>query len=172
MSSFHGNFFVRSTDLLSMPAVPHDQSYAIEIQIEDTITQPFVVLQTAVLHSTCHGAFTIFCCRKCIDSSLGERRIRVITLALPTTSNLSEIYASADQVALATLLANKAVERSLSHKLEDARDAVTNKMVEILTTYKSSMTAAGSAASAQLAICENLRMLPVLLLGLLKNVRD
>ena len=55
MSSFHGNFFVRSTDLLSMPAVPHDQSYAIEIQIEETITQPFVVLQTAVLHSTCHG---------------------------------------------------------------------------------------------------------------------
>ena len=94
----------------------------------------------------------------------------MITLALPTTSNLSEIYASADQVALATLLANKAVERTLSHKLEDARDAVTNKMVEILTSYKSSMTSAGSGASSQLAVCENMRMLPVLLLGLLKNV--
>src|SRR5271170_3357257 len=34
MASFHGNFFVRSTDLLAMPAVPQDQSYAIEIQIE------------------------------------------------------------------------------------------------------------------------------------------
>ena len=55
MSAFHGNFFVRSTDLLAMPAVPQDQSYAIEIQIEDTITQPFVVLQTAILHSTCTG---------------------------------------------------------------------------------------------------------------------
>ena len=74
-------------------------------------------------------------------------------------------------MALATLLANKAVERSLSHKLEDARDAVINKMVEILTTYKSSMTAAGAGASAQLSVSENLKMLPVLLLGLLKNVR-
>ena len=55
MSSFYGNFFVRSTDLLAMPAVPQDQSYAIEIQIEDTLTQPFVVLQTAILHSTCTG---------------------------------------------------------------------------------------------------------------------
>ena len=154
MSVFHGNFFVRSTDLLAMPAVPQDQSYCIEIQIEDTLTQPFVVLQTAVLHSTCTG----------------ERRIRVVTLCLPTTTNLSEVYASADQVAIATLLANKAVERSLTHKLEDARDAVTNKMVEILQTYKASMTAAGAGASAQLAICENLKMLPVLLLGLLKNV--
>ena len=58
MASFHGNFFVRSTDLLAMPAVPQDQSYAIEIQIEDNITQPFVVFQTAILHSTCNGMFS------------------------------------------------------------------------------------------------------------------
>jgi len=154
MSSFHGNFFVRSTDLLAMPAVPQDLSYAIEVVIEDTITAPFVVFQTAVLHTTCYG----------------ERRIRVITSAIPVTSNLSEVFASADQVAIATLLANKAVERSITHKLEDSRDAVFNKMVEILTAYKSSMTAAGAGASAQLAISENLKMLPVLVLGLLKNV--
>jgi protein transport protein SEC24 len=101
----------------------------------------------------------------------GERRIRVITQALPTTSNLSEVFASADQVALATLMANKAVERSITHKLEDAREAVFQKMVDILQTYKSSMTAAGAGASAQLSISDNLRMLPVLVLGLLKNVR-
>lgn len=137
-----------------MPAVPTDQSYVIEIQIEDTITAPFVVLQTAVLHTTCYG----------------ERRIRVITLALPTTSSLSEVFASADQVAIATFLANKAVERCLTHKLEDSRDAVLQRMVDILSSYKSSMTAAGAGASAQLAISENLKMLPVLVLGLLKNV--
>ncbi|KAG0695921.1 Sec23/Sec24 trunk domain-containing protein [Suillus ampliporus] len=154
MASFHGNFFVRSTDLLAMPAVPTDQSYTIEVQIEDTLTQPFVVMQTAVLHTTCHG----------------ERRIRVITLALPTTSSLTEVFASADQVAIATLLANKAVERSLTHKLEDARDAVHQRLVEILSSYKSSMTSAGAGANAQLAISENLKMLPVLVLGLLKSV--
>ncbi|KAJ3487805.1 hypothetical protein NLI96_g3293 [Meripilus lineatus] len=154
MSSFHGNFFVRSTDLLAMPAVPQDLSYAIEVQIEDTITAPFVVFQTAVLHTTCYG----------------ERRIRVITSAVPISSNLSDIFASADQVAIATLLANKAVERSITHKLEDARDALFGKLVEILGAYKASMTAAGAGASAQLAISENLKMLPVLVLGLLKNV--
>ncbi|KAI9509246.1 CPII coat sec24 protein [Russula earlei] len=153
-SSFHGNFFVRSTDLLAMPSVPQDTSYAIELQIEETITAPFIVLQTAVLHTTCYG----------------ERRIRVITSAFPTTSNLSEVFASADQVAIATLLANKAVERTITHKLEDSRDAVHGKLVEILQAYKTSMTAAGAGASAQLAISENMRMLPVLVLGLLKNV--
>ncbi|KAF7360326.1 Protein transporter SEC24 [Mycena venus] len=154
MASFHGNFFVRSTDLLAMPTVPQNQSYAIEIDIEDTLTAPFVVLQTGMLHTT----------------AFGERRLRVITTAYPTTSNLSEVFASADQIAIATLLANKAVERSLSYKLEDARDYIFKKLVEIFITYKSSMTAAGAGASAQLALAENLKMLPVLVLGLLKNV--
>ncbi|KAF9787909.1 protein transporter SEC24 [Thelephora terrestris] len=154
MSSFHGNFFVRSTDLLAMPAVPQDQGYVIEVQIEETVTSPFVVFQTAVLHTTCYG----------------ERRIRVVTSAVPTTTSLSEVFASADQIALATYFANKAVEKSLTHKLEDSRDALYSRMVEILTAYKSSMTAAGSGASAQLALCENMKMLPVLVLGLVKNV--
>lgn len=55
MKAFHGNFFIRSTDLLSLPAVPIDQSYAIEVELEDNITAPFVVMQTAVLHTTCFG---------------------------------------------------------------------------------------------------------------------
>ncbi|GJN89405.1 hypothetical protein Rhopal_002385-T1 [Rhodotorula paludigena] len=154
MSAFHGNFFVRSTDLLSLPAVPMDQSYAIEIQIEDPISAPFVVFQTAVLHTT----------------AFGERRIRVVTLALPTTSSISEVYASVDQIALATLLANKAVERSNQAKLEDARDAVHNKLVEILGTYKATMTSSGSGASPQLVVSDNMKFLPLLMLGLLKNI--
>ncbi|CAH7665815.1 Sec23/Sec24 trunk domain-domain-containing protein [Phakopsora pachyrhizi] len=154
LSAFHGNFFVRSTDLLALPAVPMDQSYAIELQIEDPISMPFVVFQTGVLHTT----------------SSGERRIRVITLALPTTSSIADLYATADPIAIATLLANKAVERSMQARLEDARDAITNKLVDILGSYKSTMTAAGTGPSPQLVISENLKILPLILLGLLKHV--
>ena len=103
-------------------------------------------------------------------SRIGERRIRVITLALPTTTNISEVFASADQVAIATFLANKAVERSLTNKLEDSRDYVFQKLVELLVSYKTTMTSSGAGASAQLAISDNMKMLPVLVLGLLKNV--
>ncbi|EST05043.1 WW domain protein [Kalmanozyma brasiliensis GHG001] len=153
-TAFHGNFFVRSTDLLALPAVPLDQSYAIECEIEETITAPFVVFQSVVLHST----------------SSGERRIRVVNLALPTTSSMSEVYANADQVAIATLLANKAVERAIHSRLEDARDALFNKLVDVFSTYKSTMTSAGSGASPQLAIAQNMAQLPLLVLSLLKHV--
>lgn len=93
MTSFHGNFFVRSTDLLAMPAVPRDQGYVIEVGIEENINSNVVCLQTAVLHTTCYG----------------ERRIRVLTLCLPVTNSLADMYASADQVAIAALLANKSM---------------------------------------------------------------
>lgn len=152
MASFHGNFFVSSSDLLSMPSIPQDQSYSIEVEYDDDIKGSHVVLQTASLHT----------------SSEGERRIRVITLALPTTTNISQVYTSADQIAIATFLASRAVERSINSKLEDARDTVTNRIVDILTAYKTSVTAGG--ASAQLNIPENLKMLPLLCLGLTKHV--
>lgn len=154
LQAFHGNFFVRSTDLLALPAVPIDQSYVIELAIEDPLSQPFVVLQTAVLNTSASGA----------------RMIRVITTALPVTSSMSEIYSSADQIAISTVLANKAVERSMQAKMEDARDAVTNKVIDILGTYKAQMTASASGASPQLVICDNLKYLPLLMLGLLKHV--
>lgn len=151
---FHGNFFVRSTDLLALPAVPLDQSYAIECEIEETINAPFVVFQSVVLHS----------------ASNGERRIRVCNTAVPTTTSMSEVYSSADQVAITALLANKAVERSIHARLEDARDALTNKLVDILSTYKNTMTSSGSGASAQLSIASNMALLPLLVLSLLKHV--
>jgi protein transport protein SEC24 len=153
-TSYYGNFFVMKTDLLAMPAVPQDQSYVVELELEETLTQPYVVFQTAIMHTTCFG----------------ERRIRVLTTAVPTTSSIAEVFAGADELALAALYANKAVERSLSHKLEDARESLLSKVVDILNAYKASMTAGGAAASSQLAIADNLRMFPVLMLAILKSV--
>lgn len=38
---------------------------------------------------------------------LGERRIRVITLAVPVTTNLGDVFAATDQFALTSLLSKK-----------------------------------------------------------------
>jgi protein transport protein SEC24 len=55
MAQFHGNFFVRSTDLLAFPAIPLDQSYTVEVQIEENIITPFVVMQAGILYTTSFG---------------------------------------------------------------------------------------------------------------------
>lgn len=153
MNTFYGNFFNRSSDLCAFPAFPRDQSYVVEVAIDESITKPVVCMQTAVLHTTCNG----------------ERRIRVMTLALPTTQLLSDVYASADQQAITTYFSHKAVEKALNGSLESARDSVQAKLVELLQTYKKEL-AGGSMGGGGLQFPANLRCLPVLFLGLMKNL--
>ncbi|KAJ3278706.1 COPII subunit [Borealophlyctis nickersoniae] len=151
MTAFHGNFFLRSTDLLSLPNVSPDNSYAVEMTLVENLTTSLACFQTALLHT----------------SSNGERRIRVITLAIPVTNNLGDIFAATDQYAVAALLSKKAVERALTSKIEDARDALSYKLNEIMGAYKQAFTT--SSQAAQLLLPENLKLLPLLILGLLKN---
>src|SRR5262249_5632556 len=107
---------------------------------------------TAVLHTTCNG----------------ERRIRVLTLALPTTQNISDIYASADQCAVAAYFSHKAVERALSSGLDAARDSLQSKITELLQTFRKEL--AGGSMGAGLQSPPTLRGLPMLSLGLMKNI--
>ncbi|KAI9316076.1 Sec23/Sec24 trunk domain-containing protein [Dichotomocladium elegans] len=154
MSAFHGNFFIRSTDLLALPSVPRNQSYCVEVSIEDEVRGPTACFQTALLHTTCYG----------------ERRIRVITLCLPVTSSVPDMVNSVNPQAVVAYLANKAVERGLTTKLEDARDAVVNKVVDILGVYKSQVLGVGKGSSSpQLFAPEHLRLLPALALALIKH---
>ena len=154
MNAFYGNFFNRSSDLCAFPAFPRDQSYVVDVAIDESLNKGFVCLQTAVLHTTCNG----------------ERRIRVLTLALPTTQSIADVYASADQMAITAFFSHKAVERALGSGLEAARDALQAKVVEILQTYRKEL-AGGNMGGGGLQFPANLRALPVLFLGLKKNVR-
>lgn len=154
MLSFYGNFFNRSSDLCAFPAFPRDQSYVIEVSIEENITKPVVFLQGAVLHTT----------------SRGERRIRVINLALPTSSNFQDVYALADQLAITNFYTHKAIEKALGSSLGDARDYLTARMVDILNVYKKELFAGNVSGALPLQLSTNLRMLPLLLFSLSKNL--
>ncbi|KAI1207419.1 uncharacterized protein F4807DRAFT_177306 [Annulohypoxylon truncatum] len=153
MSTFYGNFFNRSSDLCAFPAFPRDQCYVVEVAIDETLQKNYVCLQAGVLYTTCNG----------------ERRIRVMTLAIPTTTNLADVYASADQCAITTYFTHKAVERALSSGLDAARDALQSKLIELLQTFKKEL-GGGSMGGGGLQFPANLRGLPVLFLGLIKHV--
>ncbi|KAK9467261.1 hypothetical protein V1512DRAFT_291038 [Lipomyces arxii] len=154
LNTFYGNFFNRSSDLCAFPSFPRDQSYSVEASIDETITKPFVSVQAAVLHTTCNG----------------ERRIRVLTLSLPTTAILADVYASADQVAITAFLAQRAAEKALTSSLQDARDLVGGRLAEMLQTYKKELMTSNVGASAPIQFCANLRLLPLLCLGIIKHV--
>ncbi|KAM9237083.1 protein transport protein Sec24B isoform 2-T2 [Leptosomus discolor] len=149
--TFHGNFFVRSTDLLSLANVNPDAGFAVQMSIEESLTDTSLVcFQTALLYT----------------SSKGERRIRVHTLCLPVVSSLADVYAGADVQAIVCLLANMAVDRSVSSSLSDARDALVNAVVDSLAAY---MSTASNLQQSMLIAPNSLKLFPLYILALLKQ---
>ncbi|KAK7144090.1 hypothetical protein R3I93_015062 [Phoxinus phoxinus] len=149
--TFHGNFFVRSTDLLSLANVNPDAGFAVQMSIEENLLDlQAVSFQAALLYT----------------SSKGERRIRVHTLCLPVVNSLSDIFAGADVQAITALLASMAVDRSVTASLGDARDALINAAIDSLSSYRSSVL---SVQQPGLLAPACLRLLPLYILALLKH---
>ncbi|XP_012934788.1 protein transport protein Sec24A [Aplysia californica] len=151
--TFHGNFFVRSTDLLSLPNINPDAGFGMQMSIEDNLNEsPTVSFQAALLYT----------------SSKGERRIRVHTLCVPVTNQIGEVFATADQQAVAALLAKMAVDRSLNSAISDARDAMINAPVDTLSAYAQQVPA--SQRVGALLAPHSLRLLPMYMLAMLKSI--
>ncbi|XP_026213083.1 protein transport protein Sec24B isoform X2 [Anabas testudineus] len=149
--TFHGNFFVRSTDLLSLANVNPDSAFAVQMSIDDSLADSSLAcFQAALLYT----------------SSKGKRRIRVHTLCLPVVSQLSDVYAGADVQAITCLLANMAIDRSISSNLSDARDALVNAVVDLVTAYKSNMS---NLQQSGLVLPAAMRLFPLYILALLKQ---
>lgn len=150
--TFHGNFFVRSTDLLSLPNINPDAGFGLQISYEESLIDvKTVCFQAALLYT----------------SSNGERRIRVHTLCIPVSASLSEIMQSADVQCIVGLLSKMAVDRSLSSNLSDARDAFINATVDVLGAYK---LAQNLPTASGLLAPNNLALFPLYVLALLKHV--
>lgn len=147
MTTFYGNFFNRSSDLCCFPVFPRDQSYMIEMSIEENLSAPTICIQAAVLHT----------------NYAGERRVRVCTICLPTTDNLNQLYASADQLTIAQFYIQKAAEKVYNSGLQEARDLMTKYMADMLTVYKKELIPGNSGTSNPLQIASNLKILPLLM---------
>ncbi|CAL0311188.1 unnamed protein product [Lupinus luteus] len=120
-TTYHGNFMLRSTDLLALPAVDSDKAFAMQLSLEETLlTTQTQYFQVALLYT----------------ASCGERRIRVHTMAVPVVTDLGEMYRLADTGAIISLFSRLAIEKTLSQKLEDARSAVQLRIVKALKEYR------------------------------------
>lgn len=150
--AFYGNCTTRVPDIMALPNVPRDQSYCIDLGIEEDIQGSFVHFQTALLYTTCFG----------------ERRIRVMNLCLPVTKSISELYSSVDQVALARAICHQATDKGANGKLRDGREYLSKQVVDVCSGYAKEVIGV-SSANSQLTVCRELNVLPLLILGVLKT---
>ncbi|XP_058095788.1 protein transport protein SEC24 A-like isoform X2 [Magnolia sinica] len=153
-TTYHGHFMLRSTDLLALPAVDSDKAFALQLSLEETLlTTQTVYFQVALLYT----------------SSSGERRIRVHTAAAPVVADLGEMYRQADTGAIVSVLSRLAIEKTLSHKLEDARHTVQLRIVKALREYRN-LYAVQHRLSGRMIYPESLKFLPLYGLALCKSI--
>ncbi|KAI7855420.1 hypothetical protein BDC45DRAFT_439062 [Circinella umbellata] len=151
--AFHGNCTTRVPDIMALPNVPRDQSYCVEIGIEEELQGSHAYFQTALLYTTCFG----------------ERRIRVINLCLPIARTLPEVFSAADQTAIARTICHQAIDKAVTYKLRDARDLLAKETIDISTAYAKEVIGNIATGASRLSLGRNLSLLPFLILGLLKT---
>ncbi|KAK7269462.1 hypothetical protein RIF29_22188 [Crotalaria pallida] len=152
-TTYHGNFMLRSTDLLALPAVDCDKAFAMQLSLEEAL------LTTQTMHFQVALLYTASC---------GERRIRVHSLAVPVVTDLGEMYRLADTGAIATLFSRLAIEKTSSHKLEEARSAVQLRIVKALREYRN-LHAVQHRLTNRMIYPDSLKFLPLYGLALCRS---
>jgi len=162
ITSYHGNYFLKQSDLLGLPTIDSDKTITLQISITDNINSKFSSLQSALLYS----------------HSCGERRVRVFTVCLPVINNYADLFKYADIAVVTNLISKMAIDKALSSSLSDAREALANKCVEILTAYKGTLAnnrqnanpITLSTQAPNLILPESLKYLPLYVVAMVKNV--
>ncbi|GAM29116.1 hypothetical protein SAMD00019534_122920, partial [Acytostelium subglobosum LB1] len=160
---YHGNYFLKSSDLLSLPTIDAEKSFTLQMGITDNITSKYVAVQCALLYT----------------HSCGERRVRVYTVSIPVVVSYAELFKQADISVVASLISKMAIDKALASSLSDAREAIANKCVDILTAYRNMLTSGGSqtsnsvtlsAQTPKLQLPESLKHLPLYVVAMVKSI--
>lgn len=152
-TGFSGRFFTRSTDLLAMPGVDSDKAYSVQFTFDESSLQegPFAI-QVALLYTT----------------TSGERRLRVHTVAVPSTNSLAELYMRTDVPAVANIFTRMAAEGSKDRNLEELKKNQMEKVVAGLAKYRDACQQhmPGAAKAVQLLMPNAMALLPLYMHGL------
>ncbi|XP_065635309.1 protein transport protein SEC24 A-like [Quercus suber] len=97
-----------------------------------------------------------------------RRRIRVHTAAAPVVADLVEMYCQADVGAFVSVFSRLAIEKTLSSKLEDARNSVQLRIVKALKEYRN-LYAVQHRLGDRIIFPESLKFLPLYGLALCRS---
>jgi protein transport protein SEC24 len=143
ITGFHGHLYIRGADLVVLPNCHADQAMGITIELdEQKPPSNLMCVQAALLYT----------------NSDGERRIRVSTVCRETTGYPAEVLAGVDPVAITHHLNVLAIEQVLGGK------KVSEGRAFLLDASR------GLVGAQALQNTEDLRRIPLYIMGLLKSV--
>lgn len=150
-TEFLGSFFMDNSTDLQMAAVDQEKAFFAEVKHDDKLAEGSAFIQAAVL-------FT---------SVSGQRRLRIINIALPVSADYSALYRLADQDTLIAYLLKFSVRLSREKGIKEVKEALAARCAQILATYREKCSE--QAPLGQLILPESLKLLPLFVNSIIKN---
>lgn len=153
VSSYYGHFHVAEVDLLTLPIVDEDMTYAVELTITPQVKAKYVYVQFSTVYT----------------SRSRERRIRVHTIQLRVGDSLTSVINSMDCLGLTSMLCRSHVDRAMSTPFATVRTALTKSVGTVLRNVQVQLNLQGVPRSqADLNVPTSLKYLPQILAAFLR----
>lgn len=153
VDSYHGHFLPGDGDV-ELAGIDADQTMAVFLKHDGSVdAKKDAFVQFAMVHT----------------NELGQRLIRVHTLALHVTDVISTVFKSSDLSAVFDVLLRKSLSSLGKDTITDIRTELTTRVASILASYRKNCTKT-DRGDAKLILPEALKLLPVHMLGALKSI--
>ncbi|KAG7355064.1 Sec23/Sec24 trunk domain containing protein [Nitzschia inconspicua] len=165
INNFYGNFYIRGTDLMALPNVNSDSIFGFDLGHDETnIASNYVTVQAALLYTSSHG----------------QRRIRVMTQAIPVSNLTSELIGAVDVNTACNLLCKQGVDLAVKTTLDNARMRLQQTCADLIRAAKGGDKRMVSGYAVPQApqpnegeddsLPESLELFPLYTLAMMKNV--
>ncbi|CAF0839748.1 unnamed protein product [Adineta steineri] len=149
---FLGNFYMTNATEMIFGTIDSDKSVSVELKHEDKLpADGNTYTQVALLYT----------------SISGQRRLRIITLALTVTSSYTTLYPACDLDTIMNYITKVAMRSVLMSTPKSIRDSIITQAANMLACYRKHCAQATTAG--QLILPETLKLLPVYVASLLKS---
>merc|ERR1719430_344935 len=151
-TDFFGSFYMANTTDMELASVNSDMALACEIKHDDKLTdEDGVYVQAALL-------FT---------SVSGQRRLRVINIALNVCNNMGDLYRNCDLDTTINFLAKQNISRLMETSPKVVKEGLMSQCATILACYRKNCASPSSAG--QLILPECMKLLPLYTNCLIKS---
>lgn len=152
VKEYHGHFLSQEAQDMDLACVQSSSTFFFELEHESKLdVKQGTFIQCALLYTT-----------RC-----GHRRIRVHTLRMTTTNTHGVLFRNADLEVMTSALCMLSVHDAVNRGLKAARDSTTSRVVDLLVAYRRNCS--GQSHTGQLLLPEQLKLLPLYALCLLKS---
>lgn len=151
-TDFYGHFFMSNTTDMEIAHIDRNKAVAVEIKHDDKLpADENVYIQVAVLYTSIGG----------------QRRLRVLNLALNTCVQMSELFRCCDLDAVVLFLGKRIMFKLMESSPKAVKEELEQRCATILACYRKHCAAPTSAG--QLILPECMKLLPLYVSCLLKN---